>query len=252
MQFKHEDVPWKSLEKFGLTPEKLRENGNYDRLLNGDRTTLIYTNSFDGTMARFEQGKFFLQKKSDGTAMLMYDGVKAAPAIPNEYKGHTFSKEEKEDLYKLKHMGRTVDMMNPDGKMKPYFVSIDKDTNTMLRWEASKFKAPENILGAHVSKEEQAMLREGRPVFIAGMKDSKGQEFSAYVVPDAINKKMAFIQKGNMLDRFLAPEHRAQVNRNNKGITDEKNKNIQGTAKTKQTGEKETDIKQKSTNRPKV
>ena len=244
MRFKHDEVSGESLAKFGLTLEKLKESGNYDRLLNGERTNVVSTHFFDGAMARFEQGKFFLHQKNN-KLILMYDGMKASAAIPTQYKRYTFTKEEKEALNKLKHLGRTVQMVNANGEMKPYFVSIDKETNTMLRWEASTFKAPTTLLGANVSKDQQAMLKEGKPVFISGMKDKEGQEFSAYVVADAVNKKMAFIGKGNMLDKFLAPEHKAQVDKNNKGLTDEKSKHIQGAAKTKQTGEEETYFKLK-------
>ncbi|HPI00158.1 MAG TPA: DUF3945 domain-containing protein, partial [Chitinophagaceae bacterium] len=165
MRFKHDEVSGESLSKFGLTLEKLKESGNYNRLLNGERTNVVSTHFFDGATARFEQGKFFLQQK-DNKLMLMYDGMKASAAVPTQYKGYVFMKEEKEALNKLKHLGRTVQMVDANGEMKPYFVSIDKETNTMLRWEVSKFKAPTTLLGANVSKDQQAMLKEGKPVFI--------------------------------------------------------------------------------------
>lgn len=47
MRFKHDEVSGESLAKFGLTLEKLKENGNYDRLLNGERTNVVSTHFFD-------------------------------------------------------------------------------------------------------------------------------------------------------------------------------------------------------------
>jgi Protein of unknown function (DUF3945) len=165
---------------------------------------------------------------------LMYDGVKAGNTIPDDFKGHNFTKEEKEDLMKLGHLGKTVDMENAKGGKTPHFVSIDKDTRTMLRWEASNFKPPKVILGVPISKENQELLKQGRPIFVAGMRDRLGQEFSSYIVADAVNKKLAFVPKNSMLDKYLAPEHKPQAQKNEVGSGVAKSTKVEGAEKPKE------------------
>lgn len=239
-KFKPEEMPLDTLQKFGLTEEKLKQTGNYDKLLNGERTSLIYSNTFDGHTARFEQGKLALIRNEEGKVILMYDGVKSQQSFPNELKGYKFSKEDKEDLLKMGHLGKQVDMIDKTGKLAPHFVSMDKETNTIMRWDASKFQAPETIQGVQISKEDQDLLKMGKPIFVAGLKDKAGQEFSSYIIADAINKKLAFVSKSNMLDKFLAPEHKSQVQRNNQGLSTEDNKNTKGSLKSKETGKEDT------------
>lgn len=239
-KFSPKEIPLDTLEKFGMTEEKLKQTGNYDKLLNGERTSLIYSNTFDGHTARFEQGKLALIRNNEGKVILMYDGVKSLQSFPNELKGYRFSKEDKEDLLKMGHLGKPVDMIDKNGKLAPNFVSIDKETNTIMRWNVSKFQAPETILGVPVSKDNQELLKQGKPIFISGLKDRAGQEFSSYIIADAINKKLAFVSKSNMLDKFLAPEHKSQVQRNNQGLSTEDNKNTKGTLKSKGTGKEDT------------
>lgn len=239
MPFTHEQVPWKTLERFGVTPEKLQQSGDYDRLLAGQRTKVLYTNTFDGA-GKFEQGKFFLIH-SKGGPMVMYDGVKAATFIPNEVKGYHFTPEDKDIINRQGHLGKTVDMVNKKGEVTPHYVSVDKDTKTMLTWDSSRFREPKEILGVPLSKDQQQLLRAGKPVFVAGMKDKAGQEFSAYLVPDAAKKGLGFVPKERILEQFLAPEHKVQVARNNQGKTTEETKNVAGPLKSKQTKEQEGD-----------
>ena len=230
MPFSHEQIPWKTFERFGLDAEKLRKNGDYDKLLKGERTGLIYTNTFDGTAGKFEQGKFFVINAKSGP-MVMYDGVKAKTFIPNEVKGYQFSKEEKETINQQGHLGKAVDMVTKDGELSPHYVSVDKDTKTMLTWDSKGFREPKEILGVPLSKDQQELLRSGKPVFVAGMKDKEGQEFSAYLVPDAVNRKLGFVPKDKIIEQFLAPEHKAQVSRNNQGQSTERNKDLSGPLK---------------------
>lgn len=231
MPFSHEQIPWKSLERFGLDAEKLQKNGDYEKLLKGERTGLIYTNTFDGTTGKFEQGKFFMINAKSGP-MMMYDGVKAKTFIPNEVKGYQFSKEDKAVISTQGHLGKAVDMENKDGILSPHFVSVDKDTKTMLTWDSKAFREPKEILGVPLSKDQQELLKEGKPIFVAGMKDKAGQEFSAYLVPDAVNHKLGFLPKDRIMEQFLAPEHKSQVAKNNHGQSTEKNKDLNGPLKT--------------------
>jgi hypothetical protein len=58
----------------------------------------------------------------------------------------------------------------------------------------SQFKIPETLFGVELSEKQQANLKSGQTVYVAGMKDPEGNDFDAYIQVNTDKGKLDFFK----------------------------------------------------------
>lgn len=175
--------------------------------------------------------------------------------IPDEVKGVQLNDEQKQQLREGKAIH--LDGMNAkSGKTFSSYVQINADKRSIeflfdnapkQQQEKSQqqeqkseqwvngVRIPTKLGGVQLSDIVRNELKEGRTVYISGMKDRQGQEYSAYVKINFDEKKPKFYKWDP--DRSITPanENREQVMANNDGVRSNQTMHIKDILKPGQT-----------------
>ncbi|RKT01811.1 DUF3945 domain-containing protein [Chryseobacterium defluvii] len=156
--------------------------------------------------------------------------------IDDEIKGVKLSDEQKSSLKN----GEPVYIQNMWSETK------QKHFNSHVQFNADKGftefifnrEAPRFVNGKQLADEEYKNLKDGRTVFVTGMKDREGQEYSGYLTYNKNTMKVDFSKNDpeNKIKEKLQPseDHKTQIEVNNKGKTHEATKAINEPLKTGQ------------------
>ena len=196
-KFQENQVNWSSLEKIGISKERLQATGQLSKFLNGEKTSLIEPSSLkEGNKYPFGNTPFklYLEPGLKGVEnKLIFKEPKLR--VQDEYEGHKLSVEDKLSLITKGHLGRLMEING-----KPHFVSVDRELNIIGHREASTLKIPAQIKLANgneiqLNKEQQQLLTQGKSVPLADLKDSKGQSFSGQLIVNASSGKLDLMRE---------------------------------------------------------
>lgn len=200
-KFKVEDIDWTSLEKLNLNRELLEKNGQLDKLLKGYKSDGVYRieGNFEGVVMKGDARLAF--RNVDDKVVVMAHGVRMEPDLKNQFYGHSFSSEDRNNLLKTGNMGRVAELINySDGSKVKALISIDKQTNEVVSFPVDLIKISNSFGGVKLSPEQKAELLDGKPVLVEGMKNTKtGEPFSQQLQYSADEKKLVFV--GNQQQR---------------------------------------------------
>ncbi len=194
-RYKVDDIDWGSLEKLNLSRELLEKNGQLDKLLKGYKSDGIYRieGNFDGVVMK---GDARLSLRNvQGKVVVMAHGVRHQPDLKNQFYGHTFSAEDRENLLKTGNMGRVAELTNySDGNKFKALISIDKITNEVVAFPVDVIKMNEKFGGVKLTPDQKSELLEGKAVLIEGMTNTKtGEIFNQHLQYSADLKKLVFV-----------------------------------------------------------
>lgn len=209
-RYKVEDIDWATLEKMGVSQEKLQKMNVLDDLLKGFKTNQLVPISLNlGTVITRSEARLSLQPDEDGKTVVAMHGVRKDINVHQPFFGHEFTPEDKENLLKHGNMGRIVMLENrKTGEQIPSVISVDRLTNELIALSADKIKIPDEIKGVKLSDEQKQTLQEGKPLYLEGMISRKGTEFNATVQFNADKRYVEF-----MFDREQFKQNRqAQEN----------------------------------------
>ncbi|WP_053326741.1 DUF3945 domain-containing protein [Chryseobacterium gallinarum] len=194
-RYKVDDIDWGSLEKLNLSRELLEKNGQLDKLLRGYKSDGIYRieGNFDGVVMKGD-ARLSL-RNAQGKVVVMAHGVRHEPDLKNQFYGHTFSMEDRENLLKSGNMGRVAELTNySDGSKVKALISIDKMTNEVVSFPVELIKINDKFGGVKLTKEQKNELLEGKAVLIEGMTNTKtGEIFNQHLQYSADLKKLVFV-----------------------------------------------------------
>lgn len=192
-----EEIDWKSLEKLNLNRALLEKNGQLDKLLKGYKTDGIYRieGNFDGVVMKGDARLSLRKVKDSDQVVVMAHGVRVEPDLKNQFYGHAFTPEDRDNLLKTGNMGRVADLTNyADGTKVKSLISIDKLTNEVVSFPVELIKISEKFGGVKLSSEQKAELLDGRPVLVEGMVNTKtGDVFNQQLQYNADSKKLVFV-----------------------------------------------------------
>lgn len=126
-----------------------------------------------------EQGKFYLTsgEKPELKAITLYTKEQDR----SQYKGHAFTPEEKDNLFKNGQAGAVIELdvnhgkEGMDPKMEKCYVSYDRDLNRFKAVPAEKISENtfKKFYGHELSDDQAAQLKTGKPVMVE-LPDAKG------------------------------------------------------------------------------
>lgn len=187
-------IDWEQLKNFGLSREFLEEKGLLDQMLKGYKTnqTVPITMNFGSAVLRTD-ARLSLQQSIGGPVVLAIHGIRQKPELDRPYFGHIFSEEDKKNLLETGNMGRVVELKTRSGEYVPSFVSLDKLTNEVVSMRADSAFIPDEVKGVVLTDDEKQALRDGKAVFIEGMKAKSGNEFDAKIQISADRRGIEYL-----------------------------------------------------------
>lgn len=187
-------IDWEQLKLFGLSREYLSERGLLDQMLRGYKTNQMVpiTMNFGSAVLRTD-ARLSFQQSATGPVVLAIHGMRQKPDLDRPYFGHIFSDEDKKNLLETGNMGRVVELKSRGGEYVPTFISIDKLTNEVVAMKAENVFIPDEVKGVKLTEQEKNDLKEGKAIYIEGMKSQAGNEFSAKVQISAERRGIDYI-----------------------------------------------------------
>lgn len=220
-RFQPEQIDWKTMEKFGLTQEKLEKMNALDPLLRGYKTnTLIPITINLGAAVSKMDVRLSLQEGDTGDIGIKLHGIRREPNLNLKFLGHEFSEEDKKNLMENGNMGRVVDLVNPKtDEIIPSVISRDRLTNELVAYRAEYMKIPDEIKGIQLDEHQKQTLLEGKPLYLEGMTSTKGTTFDATVQFNADKRYVEFIFDNNQ------KQHHSQSQKENNPQNQNQHKN---------------------------
>lgn len=187
-------IDWEQLKNFGLSREFLEEKGLLDQMLRGYKTnqTVPITMNFGAAVLRTD-ARLSFQQSIGGPVVLAIHGIRQKPELDRPYFGHIFSEEDKKNLLETGNMGRVAELKTRSGEYIPSFISLDKLTNEVVSMRADSAFIPDEIKGVILTDDEKQALRDGKAVFIEGMKAKSGNEFDAKIQISADRRGIEYL-----------------------------------------------------------
>ncbi|MHA7607888.1 DUF3945 domain-containing protein [Elizabethkingia meningoseptica] len=221
-RFQPEQIDWKTMEKFGLTQEKLEKMNALDPLLRGYKTnTLIPIIINLGAAVSKMDVRLSLQEGDTGDIGIKLHGIRREPNLNLKFLGHEFSEEDKKNLLENGNMGRVVDLVNPKtDEIIPSIISRDRLTNELVAYRAEYMKIPDEIKGIRLDEYQKQTLLEGKPLYLEGMTSTKGTSFDATVQFNADKRYVEFIFDNNQKQQ----QNQSQKASNTKNQNQDQNK----------------------------
>jgi hypothetical protein len=186
-------IDWEQLKNFGLSKEYLQEKGLLEQMLRGYKTnqTVPITMNFGAAVLRTD-ARLSFQQSVAGPVVLGIHGIRQKPELDKPYFGHIFSEEDKKNLLETGNMGRVVELKTRSGEYAPSLVSLDKLTNEVVAMKVENAFIPNEIKEVKLTEQEKNDLKEGKAVYLEGMKAASGNEFSAHVQFNAERRGIEF------------------------------------------------------------
>lgn len=187
-------IDWEQLKLFGISRDYLAERGLLDQMLRGYKTNQMVpiTMNFGSAVLRTD-ARLSFQQSPNGPVVLAIHGMRQKPDLDRPYFGHIFSDEDKKNLLETGNMGRVVELKSRSGEVVPTFISIDRLTNEIVAMKAENVFIPEEIKGVRLTEQEINDLREGKAVYLEGMKSQAGKDFDAKVQVSAERRGIEYI-----------------------------------------------------------
>ncbi|WP_267739781.1 DUF3945 domain-containing protein [Myroides injenensis] len=201
------DLDWDSLDKIGLSKEKLEEMDLLEPLLKGYKTKDLVMINLDLGSALFSLDARLSLKEQHGKVVVNLEGVKKFPNLNIPFCGHEFSKVDKHNLLKTGNMGRVVELLDPESKERiASVVSVDRITNNLAVVSVEKMQLPTHIKGVDLSQEQLQELRQGKAVLVKGMTSAKGNPFDAEIQYNASKGHIEFLFDNVKKSKYQNPE----------------------------------------------
>lgn len=174
--------------------KELVEGGDLRRLAYGRLTNKMYdytVKSENGEQEFSHTGKLYISGK-DGDAKIGVLSRFDKEVDQTQYMGHVFTPEERSNLFMNGQAGNVIEIDRNHGKegvepqLEKCFVTYDRELNRFKAVAVDKIsdKAFSQIYGQKLSEEQQAILKEGKPVLYTA-KGNDGQDRNVVLQFDA-------------------------------------------------------------------
>ncbi|MFI3306604.1 MAG: DUF3945 domain-containing protein [Rikenellaceae bacterium] len=187
-------IDWSQFEALGIKREAIEKSGALDEMLNFRKSPdLVNISAKLGDVQIRTQGRLSLREMADGRLIPVIHAIRHEPQLDRPLFGHTFTKEDRENLKATGNMGRVVELVNTKtGEVTSSLISVDRLTNDLVTMRADKLKIPSEIKGVKLTAEQQTKLRTGEAIYLEGMTAKSGKSFDAYVQISAERRGVEF------------------------------------------------------------
>jgi hypothetical protein len=200
-------IDWDEAKSMGLSREILQKGGHLDKMLQGKKTDLlpITMTDPDSGIVLNTYARLSLKQDADGIVRFRTNLLRNDLDM-TQYCGHKLTNEDRENLSRTGNLGRVIEVkFKNDEAPKKIFLSLDKQTNELIAFDASKVQYPTAIAGKQLTPEQRQALKEGKAVKIEGMKSAaNGNEFTNTLQFSALEKRFVFTGEVPKIRRTIA------------------------------------------------
>ncbi len=213
-------INWQEIEEqWGVKRDELAQSGDLDKMLHHGKSNLIKVNpTFGGETFELE-ARLSFQQDEGGNVRLTPHFIRKEQKL-DEYKGHKFSAEDKQNLRITGNLGRIVDLVDKNtGELIPSIISIDRQTNELTDMAANKLRIPTKIGKTELTSQEQDMLRAGLPVRNKLIERSDGKKFVTTLQANVERRGVEFVPGTGKSPR-TAQEHKEQAGETQQSVSE--------------------------------
>lgn len=191
---------WAELEQtWGISQQDLAESGELKNLNGKGLSDLIWINPEIGGERFAIQARLEVKTLPDGSKGFEPHFIQKEPKLDVEYKGVTFSEEDKKKLLESGNLGRVAEVIDKEtGEITPSYISIDRKTNEITDIPVSEVSIHSKIGKTAIAQEEQALLAAGLPLR-KEIELANGKKFTTTLQVNVEYKGVEFVPKNKNL-----------------------------------------------------
>lgn len=191
-----DSIDWVKIEQqWGIKRDDLEKSGALDQMVYNHKSPQLFT-----VTPRFGDETFSLQAKlsfrsnPDGSYSLVPHFIRNEPQLDQEFKGYTFTKEDKAELRKTGNLGKAVDLVDPKtGETKKCLVSIDKLTNEIEAVPVDKIYIKPKVANIDLDMKAIGILKNGGMIKEQNIELPNGAKFTADLQYSASKRDIVFV-----------------------------------------------------------
>lgn len=189
-------IDWAKIEQqWGIKRDDLEKSGALDQMVYNHKSPQLFT-----VTPQFGNEKFSLQAKlsfrtnPDGSYSLVPHFIRNEPQLDQDFKGYTFTKEDKAELRKTGNLGKVVELTDPKtGEMKKCLVSIDKLTNEIEAVPVDKIYIKPKVANIDLDMKAIGILKNGGLIREQHVELPNGAKFTADLQYSASKRDIVFV-----------------------------------------------------------
>lgn len=192
-------IDWADMkEVYGIDRATLEASGDLEKMLGYGKSGLVTVTPYING-ERFElEARFSFKELPDGSIGLVPHAIRKEPKLDQEFMGHTFTPEDKENLKKTGNMGRTVELVDKEtGEIIPSYISIDRQTNEITFLPVKDAPTMTGIGQTRFTEHEIGELRAGRAIPNKEIVLSEKRKFTATLQINVERRGVEFVPKQN-------------------------------------------------------
>lgn len=191
-----DSIDWDKIQKqWGITREDLEKSGALDQMVYNHKSPQLFT-----VTPQFGDEKFSIQAKlsfrtnPDGSYSLVPHFVRNEPQLDKEYKGYTFTGEDKAELRKTGNLGRAVELADPKtGEIKRCLVSIDRLTNEIESMPIDNIYIRRKVANIELDMHAVGILKNGGTIRAQSVELPNGAKFVADLQYNVSKRDVVFV-----------------------------------------------------------
>lgn len=192
-------IDWADMkEVYGIDRAALEASGDLEKMLDYGKSGLVTVAPYING-ERFElEARLSFKELPDGSIGLVPHAIRKEPKLDQEFMGHTFTPEDKENLKKTGNMGRTVELVDKEtGEIIPSYISIDRQTNEVTFLPVKDVPTMTVIGQTQFTDHEIGELRAGRAIPNKEIVLSEKRKFIATLQINVERRGVEFVPKQN-------------------------------------------------------
>lgn len=191
-----DSIDWVKIEQqWGIKRDDLEKSGALDQMVYNHKSPQLFT-----VTPRFGDETFSLQAKlsfrsnPDGSYSLVPHFIRNEPQLDQEFKGYTFTKEDKAELRRTGNLGKVVELADPKtGEMKKCLVSIDRLTNEIEAMPVDKIYIKPKVANISLDMQAIGILKNGGMIREQHVELPNGAKFTADLQYNAAKRDIVFV-----------------------------------------------------------
>ena len=189
-------IDWDKIEKqWGIKRDDLEKSGALSQMVYNHKSPQLFT-----VTPQFGDEKYSLEAKlsfrtnPDGSYSLVPHFVRNEPQLDQEFKGYSFTKEDKAELHKTGNLGKPVELTDPKtGEKVKCLVSIDKLTNEIEALPVDKIYIKQKVANIDLDMRAIGILKNGGMIREQHVELPNGAKFTADLQYSASKRDIVFV-----------------------------------------------------------
>ena len=189
-------IDWAKIERqWGIKRDDLEKSGALDQMVYNRKSPQLFT-----VTPKFGDEQYSLEAKlsfrhnPDGSYSLVPHFIRNEPQLDQDFKGYSFTKEDKAELRKTGNLGRPVELADPKtGEKVRSLVSIDRLTNEIEAIPVDKIYIKPKVANIDLDMKAIGILKNGGLIREQHVELPNGAKFTADLQYSASKRDIVFV-----------------------------------------------------------